>query len=94
MIVKFPAEASEDNDHHCHPRSDRRVTVIEGDGTFEYFIGTKLSKVDLVPGDRVWMPRGVLHTFRAGRKGLLVESIHSPFVKFEDPSCLIYPKKK
>jgi hypothetical protein len=43
----------------------------------------------LVPGDRVWMPRGTIHTFRSGASGLLVESIHSPFVPLDSPECIV-----
>jgi quercetin dioxygenase-like cupin family protein len=94
LIVKFPADSSEDNAHHCHPQSDRRITVIQGGGTFEFFSGNILQIHPLHPGDRVWMPRGVLHTFRSGQNGLLVESLHNPFLAFDHPHCLVYPKKK
>ena len=94
LIVKFPANVSEDNELHCHPLSDRTVTVIEGAGTFEYCIRQELFTVSLVPGDRVWMPRGILHTFRSGMNGLLVESLHHPFIPFNHPHCLVYPRCK
>lgn len=28
LIVEFPSNGSEDNAHHCHPKSDRCITVI------------------------------------------------------------------
>lgn len=94
LAVEFPAESSEDNEHHCHPQSDRCITVIAGSGTFEFFKGGKLFILPLAPGDRVWMPRGVLHTFRSGKNGLLVESLHNPFLPFDHPHCLVYPRKE
>ena len=33
-----------------------------------------------------------LHTFMAGGEGLLVESLHNPFVPFDHPRCLVYPR--
>ncbi|HEY9879506.1 MAG TPA: cupin domain-containing protein [Leptolyngbyaceae cyanobacterium] len=93
LIVEFPAEVGEDNEHHCHPKSDRCITVIGGSGTFEYFKGRELFVEQLTPGDRVWMPRGVLHTFRSGKEGLLVESLHSPFLPLGHPHCIVYPRK-
>lgn len=93
LLVKFPSSVSEDNDHHTHPCSDRRVTVLKGSGTFEYFKKNQLLCIELSKGDRVWMPRGILHTFRSGTNGLLVESLHNPFVPFDDPKCLVYPKE-
>lgn len=94
LLVRFPPEATEDNRLHVHPRSDRRITVISGSGEFVRCWNKKVEIFPLIPGDRVWMPRGVLHTFRAGAGGLLVESLHSPFVPFDDPLCLVYPKKE
>ena len=52
----------------------------------------KRIEVALKVGDRVWMPRGILHTFMSGPDGLLVDSIHNPFVGLEGPHCLIYPE--
>lgn len=92
LLVQFPAEASEGNAHHCHPKSDRCITVIKGSGTFECFKRRQFLRLALSSGDRVWMPRGVLHTFRSGADGLLVESLHNPFLAFNNPHCLVYPK--
>lgn len=94
LIVKFPPEAAEDNLLHVHPISDRRITVISGSGEFICYRERQIQVHPLIPGDRVWMPRGILHTFRAGNKGLLVESVHSPFIPFEHPRCLVYPKRQ
>jgi len=96
IIVRFPPEASEDNDLHIHPISDRVITVISGSGQFVCKRPKEkgLSKYELVPGTRVWMPRGVLHTFIASTQGLLVESFHNPFVPFEHPKCLTYQKRR
>jgi quercetin dioxygenase-like cupin family protein len=92
LLVDFPADAVEDNRLHVHPVSDRVITVIKGKGTFiARRSGGEIAKIALDPGHRVWMPRGVLHTFLAGSEGLLVESLHNPFVHFEDPRVLVYP---
>lgn len=93
LLVEFPPEISEDNELHTHPISDRRVTVLQGTGEFIYSDGKKnIHFQPLVPGDRVWMPRGTLHTFKSGEEGLLVESVHSPFVPFDHRLCILYPK--
>lgn len=94
IIVNFPSESSEDNQLHVHPISDRVITVIEGGGTFIALRKRELIRKALKPGTRVWMPRGVLHTFLSDTRGLLVESIHNPWVPLEDEKCLIYPSKK
>lgn len=92
LVVDFPADAVEDNHMHVHPVSDRVITIIKGSG---WFIARRpggiIVKIDLAPGHRVWMPRGVLHTFLAGKEGLLVESLHNPFIPFDDPRVLVYP---
>lgn len=94
LLVDFPPEISEDNRLHTHPISDRRITVIRGSGEFICYRDGRVQTFQLDSGDRVWMPRGVLHTFRSGADGLLVESVHSPFVPFDDRLCLLYPKKE
>ena len=91
LLVNFPADAVEDNQLHVHPISDRMITVIRGSGEFIAVRRRELARFQLRPGTKVWMPRGVLHTFLAGKDGLLVESLHNPFVAFEDPRCLVYP---
>jgi quercetin dioxygenase-like cupin family protein len=93
LLVKFPPEASEDNRLHTHPASDRVITVVAGSGEFIRYWGGKVEYFPIQKGDRIWMPKGVLHTFRSGEEGLLVESLHNPFVSFGDPNCLLYPKK-
>lgn len=94
LLVKFPLDAAEDNEVHVHPCSDRIITVISGSGEFVRYWNGKVETFPLVPGDRVWMPRGILHTFRSGEEGLLVESLHNPFLSFNHPKCLLYPKKQ
>jgi len=91
LYVRFPPEGGEDNHLHTHPRSDRVITILEGSGIFEAMRGHVRIEHKLKPGDRVWMPRNVLHTFFAGAEGLLVESIHNPWIALEDPMCLVYP---
>ena len=92
LLVDFPANSTEDNKLHTHPASDRCVTVISGSGEFICYRDKKVQTFPLVPGVRVWMPRGILHTFKSGTKGLLVESLHNPFMPLDHPKCLIYPK--
>lgn len=94
LLVNFPPETSEDNELHIHPVSDRVITVLAGSGEFVRHWKGATEGFPLVRGSRVWMPRGILHTFRSGSEGLLVESIHNPFVGLEDPKCLIYPNPK
>lgn len=96
IIVRFPPEGCENNELHIHPISDRIITIIDGCGEFICLRShsKKLSRYELKPGNKVWMPRGVLHTFLAGGNGLLVESIHNPFIPFNDTTCLIYPKER
>lgn len=93
LLVRFPANLSEDNRLHVHPISDRVIHVIDGGGTFEFYRKSQGHvHVPLVPGMCVKMPRGVLHTFRSGENGLLVHSLHNPWVPFDDPRCLRYPR--
>lgn len=91
LHIKFPPEIAEDNRIHTHLYSDRLVTVLEGSG---YFIiaplGEPIKQINVEVGDRVWMPRGVRHTWFSGKNGLVVESIHSPFIAFDDPNILVY----
>ncbi len=93
IIVDFPPESAEDNKLHIHPISDRVITVIRGEGEFIAVRNGELVRYDIYPGTRVWMPRGVLHTFLAGKEGLVVESIHNLYVDFDDPQMLVYPKR-
>lgn len=91
LVVDFPAHAMEDNELHIHPVSDRVITVLNGSGVFvAHRPDGTVVKIDIVPRDRVWMPRGVLHTFMAGPNGLLVESMHNPYIPFENPECIVY----
>jgi hypothetical protein len=88
LLVDFPANSTEDNRLHTHPASDRCVTVIKGSGDFICYRDKKVQTFPLVPGVRVWMPRGILHTFKSGTKGLLVESLHNPFMPLDHRSLL------
>lgn len=91
LLIEFPSESSEDNRLHIHPNSDRVVTVIEGHGRFVVVREGERAEYDLRPGSQVHMPRGVLHTFFAGPRGLQVHALHNPFVPLDDPAILIYP---
>jgi quercetin dioxygenase-like cupin family protein len=94
LIVKFLPEAAEDNCLHAHPVSDRVVTVLEGSGRFVAVRNGAQLEVALEAGDRIWMPRDTLHTFVAGADGLVVESIHNPFIPLDDEQCIVYPEKE
>lgn len=91
VFVFFPPEGSEDNELHTHPISDRIITVAKGSGWFICVRDSRLVKYQLTPGTRVWMPRGKLHTFLAAEDGLVVESIHNPYVPVSHPKCLYAP---
>jgi len=91
VFVFFPPEGSEDNELHTHPISDRIITVAKGSGWFYCVRGSRLYRYPLFAGTRVWMPRGKLHTFFAGSEGLVVESIHNPYVPVNHPKCLFAP---
>jgi cupin superfamily acireductone dioxygenase involved in methionine salvage len=91
LHIKFPPEMAEDNRIHTHLYTDRLVTVLEGSG---YFLiapfGEPIQSIPVTKGDRVWMPRGIRHTWYSGKQGLVVESIHNPFIAFDDPDILVY----
>ncbi|BBH51754.1 cupin domain-containing protein [Fluviispira sanaruensis] len=91
LHIKFPPEMAEDNRIHTHLYTDRLVTVLEGSG---YFLiapfGEQIKSIPVSIGDRVWMPRGIRHTWYSGKNGLVVESIHNPFIAFDDPDILVY----
>lgn len=92
LIVEFPPERSEDNRLHLHPTSDRIITVVRGSGRFVAKRFGVMMEAALVPSTRVYMPRGTLHTFFAGPEGLLVHSLHLPWIPLDDPQCLVYPE--
>ena len=58
------------------------------------FLPRQVLKHEIKAGTRVWMPRGTVHTFMASTEGLLVESIHNPWIPFENSGCITYPKEK
>lgn len=93
LLVDFPADSTEDNRLHTHPVSDRVVSVLRGSGKFICKRKGEIVDYPLHPGVRIWMPRGILHTFKSNSDGMLVSSIHSPFVALEDPKCLCYPTR-
>ena len=91
LHIKFPPELVEDSRLHIHRHSDRVITVVEGSGQFLVAIpGESIKSIPLEKGNRLWMPRGVRHTFYAGKEGLILESIHNPFFAFDDPKLLEY----
>ena len=92
LQIEFPPETSEDNRMHIHPTAGRIVTALRGGGTFEFVRKGKLIRIRLKAGDEVVMPAGVLHTFRSGKQGLLVRSIHLPWLPLKHRRQLVYPK--
>ncbi len=91
LHIKFPPETAEDNRLHTHLYSDRLVTVLEGSGQFLIApLGKTIETIQVKVGDRVWMPRGIRHTWYSGPQGLVVESLHNPFFAFNDPDILHY----
>lgn len=92
LWIEFPAHAMEDNRLHVHPASGRDIVVARGSGAFVCVHGGLVEAHRLVPGSRVMIGRGVLHTFTAGPVGLLVRSVHEPWVPFDDKRSLVYPR--
>lgn len=91
LLVRFPADACEDNRLHTHPVSTRRIRVLDGAGWFILVSRGRVEARALHPGAQVTMDAGRLHTFLAGPDGMLVESVHAPFVELDDPRALCYP---
>jgi mannose-6-phosphate isomerase-like protein (cupin superfamily) len=91
LHIQFPPQMAEDSRLHVHHHSDRVITVLEGAGQFLVAgDGKEIKSIPLERGNRLWMPRGIRHTFYAGSKGLVLESIHNPFFVFDDPKLLDY----
>lgn len=91
LHIQFPPETAEDSRLHVHHYSDRVITVLNGSGQFIVKRDDgEITSYLLEKGTRLWMPRGVRHTFYAGSKGLTLESIHNPFIAFDDPDILDY----
>lgn len=57
LNVRFPAYCTEDNSLHVHAHSDRRVTVIEGNGFFVAERNGIVGAEPIAPGSIVFMPR-------------------------------------
>jgi cupin superfamily acireductone dioxygenase involved in methionine salvage len=95
LHVKFPPNIAEDNRLHTHLYSDRLITVIEGSGSFLIApLDQPIKSIKVNAGDRVWMPRGIRHTWYSGKDGLVVESIHNPFFAFDDSDILVYDEDR
>lgn len=95
LLVKFPAETSENNRLHTHPQSGRIIHVLKGSGEFIYVKNhtTGMKRIKILPGNIVYMPRGVLHTFKSFEKGMLVISEHYPFMGIDGETAIVYPKE-
>jgi hypothetical protein len=90
LRVEFPSEQIKGSKLHIHPLSNRMVEVLDGSGTFVAIRNGNEISIPLEPGDVIWMPRGIVHTFHSGPSRLIVESAHVPFIPLDDPMCLIY----
>lgn len=84
---------------HVHEYSDRCLYVLEGEGLFHAnpcdwrtFHGTGIESVPVRAGDVVVFNRGVLHTFSAPRRELVLVSYHSPVLPFDDPRQFTVPR--
>lgn len=87
LLIEFSAGAPEASELHRHDYSDRIIKIIEGGGTFMAIRNGERVELPLEPGDVLYMPRGVVHTFIAGPAGLTVISTHNPFIPFGDQRC-------
>lgn len=83
---------------HVHEHSDRCLYVLEGEGEFHAspqdwrtFDGEGVEITTVRPGDVVVFNRGVLHTFSAARRDLVLISYHSPALAFDDPRQFSLP---
>jgi mannose-6-phosphate isomerase-like protein (cupin superfamily) len=86
---------------HVHEHSDRCLFVLEGEGWFHasacnwrQFDGTGVGSVPVRPGDVVVFNRGVLHTFSAPARELVLISYHSPVLAFDDPRQYTLPERR
>lgn len=86
---------------HVHEHSDRCLYVLEGEGNFHAsqcdwrsFDGTGIESVPVRAGDVVVFNRGVLHTFSAPRRELVLISYHSPVLAFGNPGQYTLPKHR
>ena len=92
------AAGTNDLPAHVHEHSDRCLFVLEGEGTFHAspsdwrsFDGTGIESLPVRAGDVVVFNRGVLHTFSAPRRELVLASYHSPALAFDDPRQFTVP---
>lgn len=94
LLITLPPGLNEDNYLHIHPISDRDITIVQGAG---FFIAQRQGKFVvkiLRKGDRIVVPRGVLHTCLSGSEGLIIKSLHIPWVPPDDSRCSFYPSEK
>lgn len=92
------APGTNDLPAHVHEHSDRCLYVLEGEGLFHAspcdwrtFDGSGMESVPVRAGDVVVFNRGVLHTFSAPRRELVLVSYHSPVLAFDDPRQFTVP---
>ncbi len=93
------AAGTNDLPAHVHEHSDRCLYVLEGEGLFHaspcdwrVFDGTGIESVPVRAGDVVVFNRGVLHTFSAPLRELVLVSYHSPALAFDDPRQFTVPR--
>jgi|GEM_PF-3129858 len=78
LVVEFPPNIAESNELHTHP-SDRIVTILEGSGVFVAQRDNNFVRHFLQPGDRIYMPRWIVHTFWAYCEGIKAFCEHGPY---------------
>lgn len=93
------AAGTNDLPAHVHEYSDRCLYVLEGEGRFHAspcdwrtFDGTGIDSVPVRAGDVVVFNRGVLHTFSAPCRDLVLVSYHSPVLPFDDARQFTLPR--
>jgi hypothetical protein len=70
--------------------SDRIITVLEGQGVFRAVRnGVQFERL-LEPGDVVYMPRGMFHTFLGLAAPLMVHALHNPWVPMDHDDNIRY----
>ena len=71
---------------HMHPKSDRQIIVLRGEGM--YHEGSPSTSTSVREGSYIEFSKGTVHTFTTTDKDMLVFSVHRPFIEFDDEQCL------
>lgn len=83
---------------HVHEFSDRFIVVLDGEGffhvsseTLDEFSGRAIRSIPVAAGDALAFTRGLLHTFSAPDRMLVLLSYHAPLVELGDPRQYTLP---